>query len=70
MLEVKEVRTPIPAYFLPYREQFWEKYEHQGERVIATQKAMHHLEDHLFRFILQIDDRHFYVRERSPYKRK
>ena len=40
VLEVKEVRTPIPAYFLPYRELFWERYEHQGERVISTQKAM------------------------------
>ena len=69
VLEVKEVRTPIPAYFLPYREQFWEKYEHQGERVVATQKAMHHLEDPHLGF-LTIDDRQFYVRERSPYKKK
>ncbi|MFE4353624.1 DUF2252 family protein [Peribacillus butanolivorans] len=69
VLEVKEVRTPIPAYFLPYREQFWQKYEHQGERVVATQKAMHHLEDPYLGY-LTIDDRHFYVRERSPYKKK
>ena len=69
VLEVKEVRTPIPAYFLPYREQFWEKYEHQGERVVATQKAMHHLEDPHLGF-LTINDRQFYVRERSPYKKK
>ncbi len=69
VLEVKEVRTPIPAYFLPYQEQFWEKYEHQGERVVATQKAMHHLEDPHLGF-LTIDDRQFYVRERSPYKKK
>lgn len=69
VLEVKEVRTPIPAYFLPYREQFWKKYEHQGERVIATQKAMHHLEDSHLGY-LTIEDRHFYVRERSPYKKK
>lgn len=69
VLEVKEVRTPIPAYFLPYREQFWEKYEHQGERVVATQKAMHHLEDPHLGY-LTIDERHFYVRERSPYKKK
>lgn len=69
VLEVKEVRTPIPAYFLPYREQFWEKYEHQGERVVSTQKAMHHLEDPYLGY-LTINDRHFYVRERSPYKKK
>ncbi|MEK4230810.1 DUF2252 domain-containing protein [Solibacillus sp. FSL H8-0538] len=69
VLEVKEVRSPVPAYFLPYREQFWTKYEHQGERVVATQKAMHHLEDPHLGY-LTIDDRHFYVRERSPYKKK
>lgn len=69
VLEVKEVRTPIPAYFLPYQNAFWEKYEHQGERVVTTQKAMHHLEDPHLGY-LTIDDRHFYVRERSPYKKK
>lgn len=69
VLEVKEVRTPIPAYFLPYQDKFWNKYEHQGERVVATQKAMHHLEDPHLGY-LTIDGRHFYVRERSPYKKK
>lgn len=69
VLEVKEVRIPIPAYFLPYSEQFWEKYSHQGERVITTQKAMNHLEDPYLGF-LTIDNRDFYVRERSPYKKK
>lgn len=69
ILEIKEVRTPVPAYFLPYRETFWNKYEHQGQRVIATQKAMHHLEDPHLGY-LTLGDRHFYVRERSPYKKK
>lgn len=69
VLEVKEVRIPIPSYFLPYSESFWEKYSHQGKRVITTQKAMHHLEDPYLGY-LTIDDRDFYVRERSPYKRK
>lgn len=69
VLEVKEVRAPIPAYFLPYREQFWEKFNHQGKRVVATQKAMHHLEDPYLGY-LTIDGREFYVRERSPYKKK
>ncbi|WP_394237658.1 DUF2252 domain-containing protein [Niallia oryzisoli] len=69
VLEVKEVRTPVPAYFLPYRELFWQKYQHQGHRVITTQKAMHHLEDPYLGY-LTIDDRHFFVRERSPYKKK
>lgn len=69
VLEVKEVRIPIPAYFFAYNEKFWEAYEHQGERVVATQKAMHHLEDPHLGY-LTIGDRHFYVRERSPYKKK
>ena len=37
--------------------------------MVATQKAMHHLEDPHLGF-LTIDDRQFYVRERSPYKKK
>ena len=69
VLEVKEVRVPIPAYFLPYKDKFWGKYEHQGERVVATQNAMHHQEDPYLGY-LTIDDRHYYVRERSPYKKK
>lgn len=69
ILEVKEVRTPVPAYFLPYRQLFWDKYGHQGERVVETQKAMQHLEDPHLGFVT-MDDRHFYVRERSPYKKK
>ncbi|MBP3039496.1 DUF2252 domain-containing protein [Bacillaceae bacterium Marseille-Q3522] len=69
VLEVKEVRTPVPGYFLPYNELFWEKYPHQGERVITTQKAMHHHEDPYLGYIT-IDGKHFYVRERSPYKKK
>lgn len=69
VLEVKEVRTPIPAYFLPYHDKFWEKYEHQGKRVVATQKAMHHLEDPHLGY-LTLDGHYYYVRERSPYKKK
>ncbi|WP_332648043.1 DUF2252 domain-containing protein [Lysinibacillus sp. 54212] len=69
VLEVKEVRSPIPAYFLPYHDQFWEKYEHQGKRVVETQKAMHHLEDPYLGYF-SIDGRDFYVRERSPFKKK
>lgn len=61
VLEVKEVRTPIPAYFLPYREKFWDKYEHQGERVVATQKAMHHLEDPHLGYVT-INGRHFFCK--------
>lgn len=69
VLEMKEVRTAIPAYFLPYQELFWAHYEHQGARVVGTQKAMHHLEDPHLAFIT-MNGQEFYIRERSPYKKK
>lgn len=69
VLEMKEVRTAIPAYFFPYNETFWAHYEHQGARVVGTQKAMHHLEDPHLAYIT-MDDKDYYIRERSPYKRK
>lgn len=69
VLEIKEVRPAIPAYFLHYRQVFSETYAHEGHRVIATQKAMHHLEDPYLGY-LTIGDEEFYVRERSPYKKK
>ena len=69
ILEMKEVRAPIPAYFMPYNEEFWLKYGHQGERVVTTQKAMHHHDDPFLGFVT-IDNRHFYLRERSPYKKR
>ncbi|MDP4096279.1 DUF2252 domain-containing protein [Paenibacillus sp. P96] len=69
VLEVKEVRIPVPAYFMPYSESFWQSFGHQGKRVTATQQAMHHEADEYLGF-LTIEDRHFYVRERSPYKKR
>lgn len=69
ILEMKEVRTAIPAYFFPYNELFWRHYEHQGARVVGTQKAMHHLEDSHLTYVT-MDDKEYYIRERSPYKRK
>ncbi|MFC0210941.1 DUF2252 domain-containing protein [Paenibacillus chartarius] len=69
VLEVKEVRVPVPAYFMPYSETFWNYFGHQGKRVIVTQQAMHHEADPYLGY-LTIEDRHFYVRERSPYKKK
>ncbi|MGE7920109.1 DUF2252 domain-containing protein [Viridibacillus sp. NPDC093762] len=69
ILEMKEVRVPIPAYFMPYNKEFWGTFPHQGQRVIMTQRAMHHQADpHLGN--LTMDNRDFYVRERSPYKKK
>ncbi|WP_249661247.1 DUF2252 family protein [Lysinibacillus fusiformis] len=69
VLEMKEVRTAIPAYFLPYNHEFWKHYEHQGARVVGTQKAMHHLEDPHLHYIT-MNEQEFYIRERSPYKKK
>ena len=69
VLEMKEVRTAIPAYFLPYNHTFWAYYEHQGARVVGTQKAMHHLEDPHLAYVT-VDGQEFYIRERSPYKKK
>jgi uncharacterized protein (DUF2252 family) len=69
VLEAKEVRAPVPAYFLPYSEPFWERYAHHGRRVAATQRAMHHEADPFLGWF-SILDRHFYVRERSPFKKR
>jgi uncharacterized protein (DUF2252 family) len=69
IIEVKEVRVPIPAYFMPYNESFWTYFGHQGKRVIATQQAMHHKADPYLGY-LTMDDRDFYVRERSSYKKR
>lgn len=69
VLEMKEVRTAIPAYFLPYNKAFWAHYEHQGARVVGTQKAMHHLEDPHLAYVT-MEGQEFYIRERSPYKKR
>lgn len=69
IIEIKEVRAPVPAYFMPYNEAFWEKFAHQGKRVITTQQAMHHEADPFLGY-LTMNGRQFYGRERSPYKKK
>lgn len=69
LLEMKEVRTAIPAYFLHYNERFWKHYAHQGARVVGTQKAMHHLEDPYLAYVT-MNDTEYYIRERSPFKKK
>lgn len=69
VLEMKEVRVPVPAYFLPYNETFWAAFGHQGKRVIATQRAMHHEADPYLGYVT-LDGREYYIRERSPYKKR
>ncbi|UOQ42801.1 DUF2252 domain-containing protein [Halobacillus salinarum] len=68
ILEAKEARAPIPAYFFPYDEEFWQDNKHQGRRVVHTQKAMHHLADPFLGYFT-LRGRHFYVRERSPFSK-
>ncbi|WP_226579124.1 DUF2252 domain-containing protein [Halobacillus litoralis] len=68
ILEAKEARTPIPAYFFPYDEQFWLEHRHQGRRVMHTQQAMHHLSDPYLGYF-SIDNHDYYVRERSPFSK-
>lgn len=69
LLEMKEVRTAIPAYFLHYNERFWKHYAHQGARVVGTQKAMHHLEDPYLAYVT-MNNTEYYIRERSTFKKK
>ncbi|MDO7906951.1 DUF2252 family protein [Paenibacillus sp. JX-17] len=69
VLEVKEVRVPVPAYFMPFSESFWGAFGHQGKRVVQTQQAMHHAADP-YLGCLTIGGRDYYVRERSPYKKR
>lgn len=69
VLEAKEVRVPVPAYFLPYDESFWQTFGHQGKRVTMTQQAMHHEADPYLGY-MSLEERDFYVRERSPYKKR
>ncbi|GEN54004.1 DUF2252 domain-containing protein [Halobacillus faecis] len=68
ILEAKEARTPIPAYFFPYDEAFWNDHKHQGRRVIHTQQAMHHLSEPFLGYFT-MEGKDFYVRERSPFSR-
>ncbi len=69
ILEVKEARTPIPAYFFPYDQAFWDTNKHEGLRVIKTQQAMHHKQDPHLGYVT-IGDKEFYVREKSPFTKE
>lgn len=69
ILEMKEARMSIPSYFLPVYETFWRLFQHQGARVVGTQRAMHHLEDPHLHYVT-FNGQEYYIRERSPYKKK
>ena len=68
ILEAKEARTSVPAYFCNYNEEFWNENDHQGKRIISTQKAMHHKADPYLGYF-SIKNKQYYVRERSAYEK-
>jgi len=68
ILEMKQAQTSVPSLFLPvYRPEA--ETVHQGRRVITSQKAMQAHEDPYLGY-LTIEKKEYYVRERSPYKKK
>ncbi|WP_114571344.1 DUF2252 domain-containing protein [Exiguobacterium flavidum] len=68
ILEMKQAQSPVPALFLPaYRPEV--ETVHQGLRIVATQKAMQAHED-TFLGYMTMKGEEFYVRERSPFKKK
>lgn len=69
ILEMKEAQSAVPSLFLPTHPLFQNELVHDGARVIATQRAMVHSEDPYLGY-LTIDHKEYYVRERSPYKKR
>ncbi|MZP28835.1 DUF2252 domain-containing protein [Heliobacterium undosum] len=69
VLEMKAASPPVPSCFLPYQETFFQLLDHQGKRVVTTQKAMQHRADPYLGY-LTINGQDFYVRQRCPYKKK
>lgn len=69
ILEMKEARYSVLDSLLPSHDEFHEQFPHPGEQVVISQRAMHHQSDP-FLGIMSIDEKTYYVRERSPYKSK
>lgn len=69
ILEMKEAQSAVPALFLPTHPLFEDGLSHEGARVIAAQRAMVHSQDPYLGY-LTIEGKAYYVRQRSPYKRK
>ncbi|MGI1805922.1 DUF2252 domain-containing protein [Exiguobacterium sp. TDN 0502] len=68
ILEMKQAQTAVPSLFVPaYRPEA--ETIHQGRRIITSQKAMQAHEDPYLGY-LSIGKKEYYVRERSPYKKK
>lgn len=69
ILEMKEAQSAVPSLFLPTHPLFEDGLSHQGARVVAAQRVMVHSRDPYLGY-LTIDGREYYIRQRSPYKRK
>lgn len=69
ILEMKQAQSAVPSLFLPTHSLFEDGLSHQGARVTAAQRAMVHSRDPYLGY-LTIDGHEYYVRQRSPYKRK
>ncbi|MCC5891658.1 DUF2252 family protein [Exiguobacterium sp.] len=69
ILEMKQAQSAVPSLFLPTHPLFEDGLSHQGARVTAAQRAMVHSHDPYLGY-LTIDGNEYYVRQRSPYKRK
>ncbi|WP_214829470.1 DUF2252 domain-containing protein [Exiguobacterium algae] len=69
ILEMKEAQSAVPSLFLPTHPLFEDGLSHQGARVVAAQRVMVHSQDPYLGY-LTIEEKEYYVRQRSPYKRK
>ncbi|TCI57708.1 DUF2252 domain-containing protein [Exiguobacterium sp. SH1S21] len=69
ILEMKQAQSAVPSLFLPTHPLFEDGLSHEGARVIAAQRAMVHSQDPYLGYFT-IDGNEYYVRQRSPYKRK
>lgn len=69
ILEMKEAQSAVPSLFLPTHSIFENGLYHQGARVVAAQRVMVNSQDPYLGY-LTIDGKEYYIRQRSPYKRK
>ncbi|RDB32391.1 DUF2252 domain-containing protein [Exiguobacterium sp. RIT594] len=68
ILEMKQAQSSVPSLFVPVYLQEVETV-HQGRRIITSQKAMQAHEDPYLGYVT-MQGKEYYVRERSPYKKK
>ncbi|MGE5704823.1 MAG: DUF2252 domain-containing protein [Clostridia bacterium] len=69
VLEMKEARYSVLDAVLPTHEEFHAQFPHAGDQVVKSQRAMQHQTDP-FLGVMTLSEKMYYVRERSPYKKK